>query len=65
MQNFSCGHKFGLQDNDEHASKTHFHMKGCAPLFTRTRFKTEAKDNSEMAYLTMAPIREMCGVTEP
>ena len=40
MRNLSYGNEFDLQDND-HARKTHFSMKGCEP--SRTRFETEAR----------------------
>ena len=47
VHNFSYGNEFDLHDN-KRAGKTHFHMKGRAPL--RTRFEIEAKGNSEMTY---------------
>ena len=39
------------QDN-ERASKTNFHMNGCAPALV---FEAEEKGNSEMAYLKSMP----------
>ena len=43
MHSLSYGNEFDLQDN-EHASNTHFHMKGCAPgLVLKQRQKATRK----------------------
>ena len=46
MRNYSYENNFELHEN-ETASRTHFHMKG---FVLRVPFKTEAQQNSEMAY---------------
>ena len=46
MHNLSYGKDFDFQDNLR-SRKTHFHMKG---LYNETRFETEEKGNSGMAY---------------
>ena len=50
MRNHSYENEFDLHEN-ETACRTHFHMKS----FTlKTRFETEAQENSEMVYLLLS-----------